>query len=99
MSGPEAGGQGQRVRATRDGRWGVNQFNRFGEPTGGGTIGIGWATREEAERNNPPYHGYTFVPFERWSEGATTFCPTCPVEVPVGTYRQHVAECTKQAWS
>jgi hypothetical protein len=61
---------GERVWPTRAGRWGVRQINRHGENTGGGTVNLGWATREEAEAANPPRYGYTFEPFERWGEAA-----------------------------
>lgn len=59
---------GEAVMATRSGRWGVRQIDRHGDNTGGGTVGIGWATREEAEAASPPQAGYTFEPFERWSD-------------------------------
>jgi len=51
---------------TRSGRWGVRQINHLGENTGGGTVGMGWATRERAATANPPMGGYTFEPFPRW---------------------------------
>lgn len=57
-----------RIDATRAGRWGVHQMFK-GEPTGGGTVGMGWATEQEAREQNPPYEGfggsYTYEPFER----------------------------------
>lgn len=50
---------------TRDGRYGIRQLRR-GVPTGGGTINVGYATREDAESANPPFGDYTFEVFERW---------------------------------
>lgn len=53
----------------RDGRWGVRQYHK-GRPTGGGTVGLGWDTREEAEAANPPRGDYSYEPFERWDAEA-----------------------------
>lgn len=64
---------GLRVFPTRTGAWGIRQFKK-GEPTGGGTVGLGWATREEAEANNPPFGMYTFEAFDRYSSGPPTAC-------------------------
>lgn len=60
-----------RVAASRVGRWGVHQLYK-GEHTGGGTVGLGWATEQEAREQNPPVDGvggtYTYEPFDRGSE-------------------------------
>lgn len=52
---------------TRNGRWGIRQC-RNGEPTGGGTINLGWPTRGEAEAANPPRFGYVNVAFDRFPD-------------------------------
>lgn len=54
-------------RATRDGRFGVRQFKK-GAPTGGGTVGCGWATLETAIDANPPVGDYTYEVFDRFAE-------------------------------
>lgn len=33
----------------RGGRWGIRQVDGDGKPTGGGTVGLGYATREAAQ--------------------------------------------------
>jgi hypothetical protein len=63
-----SGDQGKpRVDPTRDGRWGVRYYHR-GRPAGG-TVGLGWATRDEAEQARPSRGDYTTEVFERWGEG------------------------------
>lgn len=59
----------QRTWPTRDGRWGIRQCYR-GQPTGGGTINLGWRTRTEAEQANPPCGEHTFEAFPRWDAPA-----------------------------
>lgn len=58
-----------RIDASRDGRWGVRQFFK-GQPTGGGTMNCGWATEQEARKQNPDYEGFggthTYEPFDRF---------------------------------
>jgi hypothetical protein len=57
----------ERVWPTRDGRWGARYYHR-GRPAGG-TVGLGWATREDAEHARPSHGDYTTEVFERWGEG------------------------------
>ena len=56
-----------RLMPTRDGRWGIRQY-RDGEHTGGGTVGMGWATEQDARDANPPIGTSTFEPFDRWPD-------------------------------
>lgn len=50
---------------TADARWGVRQV-KDGVPTGGGTVGWGWATREEAEEANPHRGGLELEAYDRF---------------------------------
>lgn len=52
--------------AHRAGRWGVRQFHK-GHPTGGGTINLGWDSREEAEAANPDKGDYAYEAFDRFA--------------------------------
>lgn len=51
--------------AFRDGRWGVRQL-KDGRPTSGGTVGMGWATAEDAEAANPAKGPYSYEVFDRF---------------------------------
>lgn len=51
----------------REGRWGIRQLKN-GEPTGGGTVFLGWETRADAEASNPPKGEFTYEAFARWEE-------------------------------
>ena len=58
---------GHSSEPSRGGRWGIRQLMN-GEPTGGGTINLGWATRKDAEAANPPQGPYSYEVFERFAE-------------------------------
>ena len=54
----------------REGQWVIRQL-KAGQPTGGGTVNMGWRTREDAEAANPPRDPYTYEVFDRFPAATT----------------------------
>lgn len=51
---------------SREGRYGVRQFDVLTGEQSGGTVWMGWATREQAEAANPDTEAWRFEVFDRW---------------------------------
>lgn len=62
----------RRPLPTRQGRWGVHQFDVLTGEQSGGTVWMGWPTREQAVAANPDTETWRYEVYDRWpclSEG------------------------------